>query len=93
MAVITTVKADARNRFVRTLWQGFGLDALVLIGSGLLILLETGDVLTPVFWIAVLVLIVRSILMAAAAYLARLKLPPNPQSSAVTAPSEGQYAG
>lgn len=93
MAVVSTVKADAKNRAIRTLWQGFGMDALVLIGSGLLILLETGDVMTPVFWIAVLVLIVRSVLMAVAAYLARLKIAPNPQSSALTAPSEGQYAG
>ncbi|SEE27336.1 hypothetical protein SAMN04489740_1015 [Arthrobacter alpinus] len=76
--VLTVDKADALQRALRTLWQGFGMDALIAIGGGLLLLLNTGDVTSPLFWAAVGVLVVRSVLMSLAAYLQRLGKAPKP---------------
>jgi hypothetical protein len=74
----TTIKADALQRALRTLWQGFGVDALIAIGVGLTLLLDGGDVMTPVFWGGVLVLIVKSLLVSLASYLQRLRKAPAP---------------
>ncbi|WP_104086577.1 hypothetical protein [Arthrobacter sp. GMC3] len=70
--------ADAWQRALRTLWQGFGTDALIAIGAGLVLLLDGGDVTSPLFWAAVGVLIIKSILVALASYLQRLRKAPNP---------------
>lgn len=70
--------ADAIQRALRTLWQGFGTDALIAIGGGLMLLLQGGDVLSPVFWLAVCVLIIKSVLVALASYLQRLRKAPKP---------------
>lgn len=76
--VATADKADAVQRALRTLWQGFGTDALIAIGAGLVLLLDGGDVLSPVFWGAVAVLIIKSVLVAFASYLQRLRKAPTP---------------
>lgn len=73
---LTTTKADALQRAIRTLWQGFGIDALIAIGVGLTLLLDGGDVLSPVFWGGVLVLVVKSLLVSLASYLQRLRKAP-----------------
>lgn len=75
---LTVTKADALQRALRTLWQGFGIDALIAIGAGLLLLLDGGDVLSPVFWGGVLVLIIKSLLVSLASYLQRLRKAPAP---------------
>lgn len=75
---LTITKADALQRALRTLWQGFGIDALIAIGAGLLLLLDGGDVLSPIFWGGVLVLIIKSLLVSLASYLQRLRKAPAP---------------
>lgn len=69
-------RADAWNRAARTLWQGFGVDVCVAVGLGLAVLLETGDVMSPLFWGTLGVLIVKSVLTSAASYLTRLRVAP-----------------
>lgn len=71
-------KADALQRAVRTLWQGFGTDALVAIGAGLVLLLGDVEVTSTAFWAALGVLILKSFLTALASYLQRLKNAPKP---------------
>lgn len=72
-------KADALQRAFRTLWQGFGVDALMAVGAGLVVLLSGGlDVLSGAFWVALGVLILKSFLTALASYLQRLKSAPKP---------------
>ena len=80
VAVSTSAdRADALQRAFRTLWQGFGVDAIAAIGVGLLLLLDgNADVLSPVFWGGVGVLIVKSFLVALASYLQRLRKAPAP---------------
>lgn len=70
------VQADALERALRTLWQGVGVDAAVAIGSGTLILVQDLPVDSGLFWGSVGVLVVKSIVTAAASYLVRLKLAP-----------------
>lgn len=67
---------DALDRAWRTMWQGVILDALVAIGGGILLLMETGDLTSPVFWSAVVLLIGKSFVMSGASFLARLKVAP-----------------
>lgn len=67
---------DALDRAWRTLKQGILLDASVMIGGGILVLLETGDVTSPVFWSAVGILVVKSLTMSVASFLHRLKSDP-----------------
>jgi len=67
---------DALNRALRTLYVGFGVDALALIGAGLLDLLNTVEVTAQGFWVALLVLVVKSVLSALGSYLLRLKVAP-----------------
>lgn len=76
--VATVDQADALQRALRTLWQGFGTDALIAIGAGLTLLVSTGDVTSPLFWGAVGVLVVKSVLVALASYLQRLHKVPKP---------------
>lgn len=74
---MSITKADALQRALRTLWQGFGTDALIAIGAGLSILLVGGaDVLSGAFWVGLGVLVVKSFLTALASYLQRLKSAP-----------------
>lgn len=77
-AVVTNAatKADALNRAGRTLWQGIGIDACVAVGLGAGVLLETGDVTSPLFWGTLGVLVVKSFLTSGASYLTRLRVAP-----------------
>lgn len=65
----------ATTPWMRTLYQGFIVDALSAIGVGLLFLLATGDLSSPVFWASVAMLVGKSFLTALASYLTRLKQP------------------
>lgn len=77
--VATTVdRADALQRAVRTLWQGFGLDAATAIGAGLVLLLADVEVTTSAFWGSFGILVLKSLLMSLAAYLQRLRKAPPP---------------
>jgi hypothetical protein len=73
-----SVRLDALNRAWRTLYVAFGADAAVLIGAGLLELLDKADISTQTFWIGAGVLVVKSVLSALGAYLLRLKVAPKP---------------
>ena len=73
-----SVKLDAINRAWRTLYVAFLADALVLIGTGLLELLNAVDVSTAAFWTGAGILVVKSVLSALGAYLLRLKVAPKP---------------
>lgn len=67
---------DAANRAWRTLYTGFILDALVIIGGGIANLLSQHEVTTEAFWIALLILVTKSFLTALGSYLLRLKVTP-----------------
>lgn len=71
-----SVIPDAIERALRTLWQGFLVDGLAVIGSGLIVLLATGDPLSPLFWSAAGLLVAKSLLTAFASFLSRLKSTP-----------------
>jgi hypothetical protein len=70
------VKSDALNRAWRTLYTGFILDALVLIGVGLNDLLTSADITTQQFWITFGILVGKSLLTSLGSYLLRLKVAP-----------------
>lgn len=70
-----TVRSDARQRAMNTLWQGFGVDAAATIGLGLTELVGSADVSTTFFWSALGILILKSLLTSLATYLVRLKRP------------------
>lgn len=67
---------DGLIRAWRTFYTSVGVDILVAIGVGMIVLLNTGDPLTPVFWLGLLALVVRSAATGIATYWARLKFPP-----------------
>lgn len=67
---------DALIRAWRTLYTGFILDALVLIGGGIMNLMSAHEVTTEAFWIAFLILVTKSFLTAMGSYLLRLKVTP-----------------
>jgi len=73
-----SVRLDAINRAWRTLYVAFLADAFVLIGAGLLELLDKVDVSAAAFWTGAGILVVKSILSALGAYLLRLKVAPKP---------------
>lgn len=72
-----TVRADALNRALRTLWTGVGVDAATAIGAGTLFLLNDADVSSATFWSGVGILVLKSVVTSAASYLVRLKVEPN----------------
>lgn len=63
-----------KSAALQTLWTGFGIDAAVAIGAGTLILIDGGDVMSPLFWTSMGGLVVKSVLTSAASYLVRLKV-------------------
>lgn len=71
-----SVIPDALERAMRTLWQGFIVDGLAAAGAGLMLLLATGDLTSPVFWSAAGLMVAKSFLTAMASFLARLKSTP-----------------
>jgi hypothetical protein len=73
-----SVKSDALNRAWRTLYTGFILDALVLIGTGLTSLLTEHDITTEAFWVTFGILIGKSFLTSLGSFLLRLKVTPKP---------------
>jgi hypothetical protein len=75
IAPSSILDAVAKTPWARTLWQGLIVDFLSSVGLGLTLLIATGDVLSPVFWVAVWGLVVKSFLVSLASYLTRLKLP------------------
>lgn len=83
-AAPASVKLDALNRALRTLYVGFGVDALALIGAGLLDLLNQVDVSAPAFWTAAGILVIKSVLSALGSYLLRLKVAPKPDPAPTT---------
>jgi high-affinity Fe2+/Pb2+ permease len=77
-AAPSSVKLDALNRAWRTLYTAFGADAALLIGAGLLELLDKVDISTEAFWIGLGILVAKSILTSLGSYLLRLKHAPKP---------------
>jgi hypothetical protein len=71
-----SVIPDAIERALRTLWQGFLVDGLAVAGTGLLTLLATGDLSSPLFWQAAGLLVAKSILTSFASFLSRLRSTP-----------------
>jgi hypothetical protein len=71
-----SVIPDALERALRTLWQGFLVDGLSAAGAGLLILLMDGDLTSPLFWSAAGLMVSKSILVALASFLVRLRSTP-----------------
>jgi hypothetical protein len=72
---LTEQWGDGFIRALRTFYASVGMDILVAIGAGLLLLLE-GDPMSPTFWLAFGALVVRSALTGVATYWMRLKFPP-----------------
>lgn len=67
---------DALVRAGRTFWTSVGVDIFVAIGVGMIVLLNSGDPMTPAFWLGFAALVVRSAATGIATYFARLKFPP-----------------
>ncbi len=62
---------DALDRAWRTFYTLVGVDLLFAIGTGLTQLVNEGDPFTGAFWSTLLILVVKSILAAAASFLLR----------------------
>jgi hypothetical protein len=63
----------ASTPWMRTLWQGFIVDALGAIGLGLLTILGTTDPTDPVFWTLAGALVAKSFITALASWFTRIK--------------------
>lgn len=70
-----TVRSDAQARALNTLWQGVGVDAVAMIGLGMTDLMSTADITSGIFWGALGILVVKSLLTSAATFLVRMKRP------------------
>jgi len=70
------VKADARDRALRTLWTGLGTDVAVGTGTALALWVGNADIGSAAAWGALGILVARSALQAVASYLVRLKVSP-----------------
>lgn len=68
--------SDAFIRAWRTFYVSIGVDILAAVGTGLLLIINEADVLSPAFWLTVLGLLVRSTVTALATYWVRKKFPP-----------------
>ena len=67
---------DALDRAWRTAWQGFLVDGLSVAGAGLVVMLNDGDLTSPLFWSAAGLMVAKSIATSFASFLARLKVEP-----------------
>ena len=76
----TLIHKDAVERALRTLWQGVGVDAAIAIGAGTLILVNETPVNSGLFWSSLGIMVTKSVIVAAASYLARLKITPKQSS-------------
>jgi hypothetical protein len=75
----TTTTQDAKQRGIRTLAQGLAIDCAVAAGAAATVVLATlegNDLLAAGAWVTLGTSVAKSVLTAAASYLARLKLPP-----------------
>lgn len=68
--------SDAFIRAWRTFYISIGVDILASVGTGVLLMVDGADMLSPAFWLAVLALLLRSTLTALATYWVRKKFPP-----------------
>lgn len=68
-----TVRSDAWSRAVRTLWIAFGVDAAIMIGTGLTAMLVDADISSKAFWTGLGILVGKSVLSSLASYLVRLR--------------------
>lgn len=70
------VRADARNRALRTFWQGLGIDVLIAVAAVLLAWADTADLTSREAWAALGLLLAKTLLITAASFVMRLKMPP-----------------
>ena len=68
------LRNDAKNRAIRTLYQGLFLDVLIAVGASLSAWLATDPTFEKAAWVALGVAVTKSVLQAVAAWLMRLKL-------------------
>ncbi|MBT2587959.1 hypothetical protein [Arthrobacter sp. ISL-95] len=73
VATSTFLEKIASTPWLRTLWQGFIVDALGAIGLGLLTILGTTDPTDPLFWTLAGALVAKSFATAIASWFTRLK--------------------
>ncbi len=71
-----TVRSDALERALRTLWVAVGVDIVTAIGVGLTTLMTQFEVTSGAFWTGLGVLTLKSVLTAVASYFVRLKVTP-----------------
>lgn len=62
---------DALDRAWRTLYSLVGVDVLLLLGNGLIQLLDNEDPMGPTFWWLLLVLVIKTLLGAIASFMLR----------------------
>jgi hypothetical protein len=76
--VPTKIK-DARNRALRTFWQGVGTDVAASAALAIVPTLSGADFAwTGAYWAAVGLLAAKTAILTAVSYIARLKAPPPP---------------
>lgn len=72
----TAIKADARERAVRTLTTSLGIDLLVGVGIVATDWIGDADILSAAAWSTLGVLVAKSAITAVASYLVRLRVAP-----------------
>lgn len=72
-----TTKHDAANRSARTILQGLGIDLAVAVAVALLAWLPDADLSSRAAWIIFGTALAKTVLMAAASYIMRLKVAPS----------------
>lgn len=75
------VKAAARERSLRTFLQGLGVDLLIAVAVVVLAQVPGADLSSGAAWIALSLAVGKSVLMAAASYVMRLKLKPSEETA------------
>lgn len=70
------VEADARNRALRTVVQGLGIDLIAAVAVALSVAVAGGIEWTRAYWIALGLAVAKSLITAAVSYLARRAVPP-----------------
>lgn len=74
----TALKADARNRALRSIVQGLAVDVLVAVATALLLWLPDADLSSGEAWIVLGVALAKTVMQAVASYVMRLKLDGSP---------------
>lgn len=70
----TALKADARNRALRSIVQGLAVDVLVAVATALLLWLPDADLSSREAWIVLGTALAKTVMQAVASYVMRLKL-------------------